>query len=75
MNNSKCEQIISHTNTEQDKRIIAIIRGYCRFCNPNKQKNKYCSHFKIEDEDEDDDEEDILNENLENIMNQISIND
>ena len=73
MNNTRCEQIINQTNTEQDKRIIALIRGYCRFCNPNKQKNKYCSHFTIEDED--DYEEDILNENSENIMNQVSTND
>ena len=72
MDNPKCEEIICQTNSEKDKRIIALIRGYCRFCNPNKQKNKYCSHFKIEDEDNDDD---ILDENFENIMNQVSTSD
>lgn len=72
MDNSKCEEIIYQTNSEKDKRIIALIRGYCRFCNPNKQKNKYCNHFRIEDEDDD---EDILNENFENIMNQVSTSD
>lgn len=72
MDNSKCEEIISQTNLEKDKRIIALIRGYCRFCNPNKHKNKYCSHFKIEDDDNDDD---ILNENFNNAMNQVLNND
>lgn len=56
MDNSKCNQIINQTNTEKDKIIIALIRGYCRFCNPNKQKNKYCAHFTIDDEDNSDDE-------------------
>ena len=71
MENLKCDQIIFQTNTDFDKRIIALIRGYCRFCNPNKQKNKYCNHFKIEDEDNDE----ILNENFENIMKQVSTSD
>lgn len=74
MDNSECKEIIRQTNSEKDKRTIALIRGYCRFCNPNKQKNKYCSHFKIEDED-DDDEDNINTENFENFMNPTSIND
>ena len=72
MDESKCHKIISQTNSDRDKRIIALIRGYCRFCNPDKQKNKYCDHFTIKDED---DNEDILNENFENIMKKVSTND
>lgn len=50
--------------TENEKRIYAILRGYCRFCNPSKNNNLYCDHLPSDDIDSEDDDNFSENENI-----------